>query len=53
MEIGLIGAGNIGACLAQKLKGAGHTVRIANSRGPETLADLAKEVGATSVSVTT
>ena len=51
MEIGLIGAGNIGACLAQKLKDAGHTVRIANSRGPETLADLAKEVGATAVSV--
>ena len=51
MEIGLIGAGNIGACLARKLKDAGHTVRIANSRGPETLADLAKEVGATAVSV--
>ena len=51
MEIGLIGAGNIGACLARKFKDAGHTVRIANSRGPETLADLAKEVGATAVSV--
>ena len=25
MEIGLIGAGNIGACLARKLKDAGHT----------------------------
>jgi 8-hydroxy-5-deazaflavin:NADPH oxidoreductase len=51
MEISLIGAGSIGACLARKLKNAGHTVRIANSRGPETLADLAKEVGATAVSV--
>jgi len=51
MEISLIGAGFIGACLARKLKDAGHTVRIANSRGPETLADLAKEVGATAVSV--
>src|SRR5258708_22662300 len=50
MEIGMIGAGNIGACLARKLKDAGHAVRIANSRGPETLADLAKEVGATAVS---
>src|ERR1700677_3446477 len=51
MEIGMIGAGNIGVCLARKLKDAGHTVRIANSRGPETLADLAQEVGATAVSV--
>jgi len=51
MEISLIGAGNIGACLARKLKHARHTVRIANSRGPETLADLAKEVGATAVSL--
>ena len=51
MEISLIGAGNIGACLSRKLKDARHTVRIANSRGPETLADLAKEVGATAVSV--
>ena len=51
MQIGLIGAGKIGACLARKFKDAGHAVRIANSRGPETLADLAKEVGATAVSV--
>jgi predicted dinucleotide-binding enzyme len=51
MEISLIGAGFLGACLARKLKDAAHTVRIANSRGPETLADLAKEVGATAVSV--
>jgi 8-hydroxy-5-deazaflavin:NADPH oxidoreductase len=51
LEIGLIGAGHIGACLARKLSKAGHAVRIANSRGPETLADLAKEVGATAVLV--
>jgi predicted dinucleotide-binding enzyme len=51
MQIGLIGTGKIGACLALKFKDAGHTVRIANSRGPETLADLAKEVGAMAVSV--
>ena len=51
MQIGLIGAGKIGACLAQKFKNAGHTVRIANSRGPETLADLAREVGAIAVPV--
>ena len=51
MQIGLIGAGKIGACFARKFKDAGNAVRIANSRGPETLADLAKEIGATAVSV--
>ena len=51
MQIGLIGAGKIGACLAGKFKDAGHAVRIANSRGPETLAALAKEVGATAMPV--
>src|SRR5258705_826047 len=51
MEIGLVGGRNIGACLARKLKDAGKTVRIANPLAPETLDDLAKEVGATAVSV--
>jgi predicted dinucleotide-binding enzyme len=52
MNIGLIGAGNIGGCLARKLSGAGHRVLIANSRGPATLAELAVEVGATAIGVT-
>jgi predicted dinucleotide-binding enzyme len=34
MKISLIGAGNIGACLARKLKDVRHTVRIANSAAP-------------------
>lgn len=50
MKIGIIGAGNIGATLARKLVKAGHTVCIANSRGPETLRSLAKEIGAEAVS---
>ncbi len=33
MNIGIIGSGNIGAELARKLSAAGHTVRLANSRG--------------------
>jgi predicted dinucleotide-binding enzyme len=37
MEIGIIGAGNIGGNLARRLTALGNTVRIANSRGPETL----------------
>jgi 8-hydroxy-5-deazaflavin:NADPH oxidoreductase len=32
--------------------GAGHDVSVANSRGPETLAGLAAETGATAVPVT-
>jgi len=38
--IGIIGAGSIGTALATILVRAGHDVTIANSRGPETLADL-------------
>jgi len=49
MKIGIIGAGNIGGNLARRLTAAGHDVAIANSRGPETLADLAAETGATAV----
>src|SRR5258708_6332980 len=51
MKIGIIGAGHIGSVLARKLSGLGHTVALANSRGPDTLADLAAQVGATAVSV--
>lgn len=50
MNIGIIGAGNIGATLARKLARAGHAVRIANSRGPETLRGLAEQIGAQAVS---
>lgn len=46
MKIGIIGAGNIGSTLARKLATAGHSIRIANSRGPDTLKELARETGA-------
>ena len=36
MKIGIIGAGNIGARLARKLAAAGHAVKLAGSKGPET-----------------
>jgi predicted dinucleotide-binding enzyme len=49
MRIGIIGAGMIGATLARRLVHLGHQVAIANSRGPETLRDLASQVGATAV----
>ena len=49
MKIGIIGAGMIGGTLARRLAQLGHQIAIANSRGPETLRDLASEVGATAV----
>jgi predicted dinucleotide-binding enzyme len=45
MDIGIIGAGHIGATLAGHLTRVGHRVAIANSRGPETLSDLVAELG--------
>ena len=50
MKIAIIGAGNIGGNLTRRLTSLGHDVSVANSRGPETLADLAAETGATAVS---
>jgi predicted dinucleotide-binding enzyme len=51
MNIGIIGAGNIGGNLTRRLTALGHTVSVANSRGPESLWALAKETGATPVTV--
>jgi 8-hydroxy-5-deazaflavin:NADPH oxidoreductase len=51
MKIGIIGAGQIGATLARRLTKLGHEVSVANSRGPASLADLAKETGAKPVPV--
>jgi predicted dinucleotide-binding enzyme len=51
MQIGIIGAGQIGGTLARRLTALGHDVSIANSRGPETLAGLAGETGARPVTV--
>jgi predicted dinucleotide-binding enzyme len=49
MKIGIIGAGSIGATLARRLVAAGHQVRLANSRGAQTIQALAQEIGATAV----
>ena len=51
MRIGIIGAGSMGGILGRHLVGLGHRVSIANSRGPESLAALAAEIGARPVSV--
>jgi 8-hydroxy-5-deazaflavin:NADPH oxidoreductase len=51
MDIGIIGSGHIGSILTRRLAALGHHVRIANSRGPESLASLAAETGATAATV--
>ncbi|EPX62624.1 hypothetical protein D187_008812 [Cystobacter fuscus DSM 2262] len=46
MKIGIIGAGYIGKTLVRKLSGAGHDVKVANSRGPDTIeADVLAQGG--------
>lgn len=50
MEIGIIGAGQIGSTLALKLGAAGHSIKLANSRAPDTLAALASKIGASAAS---
>lgn len=46
MEIGIIGSGSIGSTVAKLAVDNGHTVKIANSRGPGSLVGLAEEIGA-------
>jgi len=50
MRVGIISARNIGATLARKLAASGHEVKLADSKGPNSIRDLAHDVGATSVS---
>lgn len=51
MEIGIIGSGYVGSTLAGHLTALGHKVIIANSRGPESLAEVAEKTGATAAAV--
>jgi 8-hydroxy-5-deazaflavin:NADPH oxidoreductase len=43
--VGFIGSGQIGSAIARLAVEAGHQVVLSNSRGPETLADTAAELG--------
>src|SRR5260221_14796048 len=51
MNIGVIGTGDIGAVIVEKSKDAGYPVKMANSRGPDSLGELAAKTGAIPVSV--
>lgn len=45
MNIGIIGAGGIGQALAAHVAKADYEVIVSNSRGPESLAGLVRELG--------
>jgi len=45
MKVGIVGSGNIGGTLTKLLAGHGHEVAVANTRGPDSLADLVADAG--------
>ena len=51
MNIGLIGTGEIGGVIIKKLRDVGYPVKMANSKGPDSLRKFAAETGAMPVSV--
>jgi predicted dinucleotide-binding enzyme len=46
MNIGILGIGFVGAPLAKHLVAAGHQVKVTNTRPPDELARMARELGA-------
>jgi len=51
MNIGVIGTGDIGAVIVKKLRDTGYPVKMANSKGPDSLRELSAKTGAIPVSV--
>ncbi len=45
MRIGIIGAGGIGQAFASQVAKAGYEVILSNSRGPDSLAAVVRELG--------
>jgi len=45
VQIGIVGAGNVGKNIARHLVTAGHQVVMSNSRGPESLGGVVRELG--------
>jgi predicted dinucleotide-binding enzyme len=46
MEIGIIGAGQVGLAVGRRLAEAGHRVKLSSARGPGALAPVAQNIGA-------
>jgi 8-hydroxy-5-deazaflavin:NADPH oxidoreductase len=51
--IGFIGAGNIGANVARAASNAGYDVILSNNHGPDSLAELAADIGSRASTATT
>jgi predicted dinucleotide-binding enzyme len=51
MKIGIVGSGNVGGGLARRLGELEHEVSVSNSRGPQSLADLATESDARAATI--
>jgi hypothetical protein len=51
MQIGILGAGNVGLAVGRQLIGAGHVVKLSSARGPHALTPVAQDIGAEGVSV--
>ncbi|MBT2187875.1 NADPH-dependent F420 reductase [Sphingobium nicotianae] len=51
MKIGIVGAGMLGATLARRCTAAGHAVKLANARGPDSIRDLVEGMGTRAVTV--
>jgi predicted dinucleotide-binding enzyme len=51
MNIGIIGSGGMGSCLASKFSKLGHTVSVANSRGLASLKQLSEDIGCEAATV--
>lgn len=51
MKIGILGTGHIGKTLVQRLSAAGHDVKVANSRGPDSIGTNILSSGGRAVTV--
>ncbi len=52
MEIGILGAGQVGLAVGRRLTGAGHRVMLSSARGPRALTPVAQGIGAQAALVT-
>jgi 8-hydroxy-5-deazaflavin:NADPH oxidoreductase len=52
MQIGILGAGNVGLAVGRRLARAGHRVMLSSARGPDALTPVAQGIGAEASTVT-
>jgi 8-hydroxy-5-deazaflavin:NADPH oxidoreductase len=52
MEIGTIGAGAFAQAFAKRALKAGHTVKLSNDRGPDSLREIANQLGPGAIAAT-